>query len=101
MSRAQIGMCFDRSFPAGAVREYARQIEASGIEQMWLIEDCFYPAGVSLAATALAVTERISVGIGILPAVARNPAITAMEIATLCNISPGRVRPGIGHVLES
>ena len=101
MSRAEIGMCFDRSFPAAAVVEYARKVEAAGIEQLWLIEDCFYTAGVSLAATALAVTERISVGIGILPAVARNPAITAMEIATLCNISPGRVRPGIGHGVQS
>ena len=99
--RAQIGMCFDRSFPAGSISEYARQVEASGIEQLWLIEDCFYTAGISLAATALAVTERVSVGIGILPAVARNPAITAMEIATLCNISPGRVRPGIGHGVQS
>jgi alkanesulfonate monooxygenase SsuD/methylene tetrahydromethanopterin reductase-like flavin-dependent oxidoreductase (luciferase family) len=94
-------MCFDRSFAAGSISEYARRVEASGIEQLWLIEDCFYTAGVSLAATALAVTERIQVGIGILPAVARNPAITAMEIATLCNISPGRVRPGIGHGVQS
>ena len=99
--RAQIGMCFDRSFPAASISEYARLVEASGIEQLWLIEDCFYTAGVSLAATALAVTERIAVGIGILPAVARTPAITAMEIATLCNISPGRVRPGIGHGVQS
>ena len=99
--RAEIGMCFDRSFPAGSISEYARRIEASGIEQLWLIEDCFYTAGVSLAATALAVTDTVSVGIGILPAVARNPAITAMEIATLCNISPGRVRPGIGHGVQS
>jgi alkanesulfonate monooxygenase SsuD/methylene tetrahydromethanopterin reductase-like flavin-dependent oxidoreductase (luciferase family) len=94
-------MCFDRSFPAGAVAEYARQLEAAGIEQLWLIEDCFYTAGVSLAATALAVTDRIAVGIGILPAVARNPAITAMEIATLCNIAPGRLRPGIGHGVQA
>jgi len=101
MSRAEIGMCFDRSYPAGAVVEYAREIEAAGIEQLWLIEDCFYTAAVSLAATALAVTDRISIGIGILPAVARNPAITAMEIATLCNIAPGRLRPGIGHGVQA
>ena len=101
MSRAEIGMCFDRSFPAAAVVEYARKVEAAGIEQLWLVEDCFYTAGVSLAATALAVTDRIAVGIGILPAVARNPAITAMEIATLCNIAPGRVRPGIGHGVQA
>jgi len=94
-------MCFDRSFPAVAVADYARKIEDTGIEQLWLIEDCFYTAGISLAATALAVTDRIAVGIGILPAVARNPAITAMEIATLCNIAPGRVRPGIGHGVQA
>ena len=32
---------------------------------------------------------------------ARNPAITAMEIATLCNLAPGRLRPGIGHGVQS
>jgi len=101
MTRAEIGMCFDRTFPAGATAEYARRLEAAGVEQMWLIEDCFYTAGVSLAATALAVTERLHVGIGILPAVARNPAITAMEIATLCNLAPGRFHPGIGHGVQS
>jgi alkanesulfonate monooxygenase SsuD/methylene tetrahydromethanopterin reductase-like flavin-dependent oxidoreductase (luciferase family) len=100
MARASIGMCFDRTYPAGAVSEYARQLEASGVEQLWLIEDCFFTAGVSLAATALAATERVTVGIGIMPAVARNPAITAMEIATLCNVAPGRFVPGIGHGVQ-
>ena len=98
--RPRIGMCFDRTFPAAQVTEYARQLEASRLDELWLIEDCFYTAGVSLAATALSATERIAVGIGILPAVARNPAITAMEIATLCNIAPGRLRPGIGHGVQ-
>ena len=99
--RAEIGMCFDRAFPAGAMPEYARRVEAAGIEQLWAIEDCFYTAGVSLAATALAVTDSLTVGLGIMPAVARNPAITAMEIATLCNIAPGRFVPGIGHGLQN
>ncbi len=93
-------MCFDRAFPAAAVGDYARRVESAGVEQLWIIEDCFFTAGVSLAATALAVTDRLEVGIGIMPAVARNPAITAMEIATLCNIAPGRFRPGIGHGVQ-
>ena len=100
LHRAEIGMCFDRAFPASAVGEYARRLEGSGIEQLWIIEDCFFTAGVSLAATALASTERLKVGIGILPAVARNPAITAMEIATLADIAPGRFQPGIGHGVQ-
>ena len=98
--RAEIGMCFDRTFPPEAVAEFAGRLESSGIEQLWVIEDCFFTAGISLAATALAATEQLQVGIGILPAVARNPAITAMEIATLSNIAPGRFHPGIGHGVQ-
>ncbi|MFP5486904.1 MAG: LLM class flavin-dependent oxidoreductase [Acidimicrobiia bacterium] len=100
MSRAQIGMCFDRSFPAGAMPDYARRLEASGVEQLWVIEDCFFTAGVSLAASALAVTERLRVGIGIMPSVARTAAITAMEIATLADLAPGRFTAGIGHGVQ-
>jgi alkanesulfonate monooxygenase SsuD/methylene tetrahydromethanopterin reductase-like flavin-dependent oxidoreductase (luciferase family) len=93
-------MVFDRSFPAGAVGEYAVRCEDAGLQQLWIIEDCFFTGGVSLAATALAVTDDLKVGIGILPAVARNPAITAMEIATLANLAPGRFVAGIGHGVQ-
>lgn len=96
----QIGMCFDRSFPAAAVTEFARRLEDGGAHQLWLIEDCFYTAGISLAAAALATTDQLQVGLGILPAVARNPAVTAMEIATLAGLGPGRVLAGIGHGVQ-
>jgi alkanesulfonate monooxygenase SsuD/methylene tetrahydromethanopterin reductase-like flavin-dependent oxidoreductase (luciferase family) len=99
-TKAATGMCFDRSFPPGLVTEMAHRLEDGGADQLWLIEDCFYTAGVSLAAAALAVTERLQVGLGILPAVARNPAVTAMEIATLEGLAPGRVLPGIGHGVQ-
>ena len=65
-----------------------------------MIEDCFYTSAPSLAATALARTERLTVGIGILPAVARNPAVTAMELATLAELAPGRLIAGIGHGVQ-
>jgi alkanesulfonate monooxygenase SsuD/methylene tetrahydromethanopterin reductase-like flavin-dependent oxidoreductase (luciferase family) len=95
-----VGMCFDRSLPAPFVVEVAEGLEAAGVDQLWVIEDCFYTAGISLAATALARTERLTVGIGILPAVARNPAVTAMEIATLAQLAPGRLLAGIGHGIQ-
>ena len=100
MPAPAIGCCFDRTFPSAAVTEFARRLEADGADELWLIEDCFYTAGVSLAAAALAVTERLTVGLGILPAVARNPATTAMEIATLAQLGPGRVLAGIGHGVQ-
>lgn len=97
----EIGLCFDRTSAPGLVVEAAERLEAGGADRLWVVEDCFYTAGVSLAATALAVTERLGVGLGILPAVARNAAITAMEVATLCGLAPGRFLPGIGHGVQS
>lgn len=65
------------------MREFAETLDRGGVDDLWIIEDCFFTAGISLAATALARTEQLHVGLGILPAVARNSAVTAMEIATL------------------
>lgn len=93
-------MCFDRSFPAGVMPEYAQRLEDASIDQLWVIEDCFFTAGVSLAACALTATDRLHVGTGILPAAVRTPALTAMEIATLCNLAPGRFTAGIGHGVQ-
>lgn len=93
-------MCFPRELPAGLVTTFAERLDAAGVGELWVIEDCFYTAGISLAATALARTQRLTVGIGILPAVARTAAITAMEIATLAALAPGRVIAGIGHGVQ-
>lgn len=97
---ASLGVCFPRELPASYLTTAARHVEAHGLDDLWVIEDCFYTAGVSLAAAALAVTERLTLGLGILPAVARNPAITAMEIATLAGMAPGRVVAGVGHGVQ-
>lgn len=94
-------MSFDRQYPAHHVTEFATRLEAGGVDELWVIEDCFYTAGVSLASAALTSTEKLTVGIGILPARARTAAVTAMEFATLCALAPGRVLPGIGHGVQS
>ena len=96
-----VGMCFPRECPGYAVTEFAGRLEAGGVDELWLIEDCFFTTGPPLAAAALAVTERLTVGLGILPAVARTAAVTAMEIATLASIAPGRVVGGVGHGIQS
>jgi 5,10-methylenetetrahydromethanopterin reductase len=99
--RAAVGMCFHRTLPPALVTEFARRLDAGGADQLWLIEDCFFTAGPSLAGAALSVTDRLTVGVGILPVVARTAPMTAMEIATLCGLGPGRVLPGIGHGVQS
>ena len=96
----RLGMCFPRELPAPFVRDAAQRLETDGLDQLWVIEDCFFTTAPSLAATAFAVTERLEIGIGILPAMARNAAITAMELATLAQLAPGRLVAGIGHGVQ-
>jgi alkanesulfonate monooxygenase SsuD/methylene tetrahydromethanopterin reductase-like flavin-dependent oxidoreductase (luciferase family) len=49
----------------------------------------------------LAHTERLNVGLGILPATTRNVSTMAMELATLARLAPGRVTGGIGHGIRA
>ncbi len=97
----QLGICFHREEPAVTVTERCRQAEVLGFDEFWVIEDCFYTAGPTLAAAALTATTDITVGIGIMPVVARNAAVTAMEIATLAELAPGRFHAGLGHGVQS
>ncbi|MEV6773064.1 LLM class flavin-dependent oxidoreductase [Nocardia sp. NPDC051030] len=74
--------------------------EESGVEELWLWEDCFWGGGIASAATVLARTERVRVGIGVMPVPLRNVALTAMEVAMLARMYPGRVIPGFGHGVQ-
>lgn len=97
MAPPAIGVMFRREHPPAALPGFARRAEAAGFDELWLVEDCFFAGGFALASAALAATDRIAVGLGIVPAVARNPAFAAMEIAALAGLHPGRFRPGVGH----
>jgi alkanesulfonate monooxygenase SsuD/methylene tetrahydromethanopterin reductase-like flavin-dependent oxidoreductase (luciferase family) len=60
-------------------------------------EDCFCQSGIATATAILAATSHVRVGIGLLPVPLRNVALTAMEIATLGRLFPGRLTAGVGH----
>jgi alkanesulfonate monooxygenase SsuD/methylene tetrahydromethanopterin reductase-like flavin-dependent oxidoreductase (luciferase family) len=101
MTEPTIGVTFRPQSPPEELREVARSAEAAGIAQLWLWEDCFFEGGLTTATAALAWTERLHVAVGLLPVPLRNPALAAMEIATVARMFPGRFRPGLGHgVLE-
>ena len=70
---------------------YARRAEDLGFDTLWVVEDCFLGGGIAETVAVLAATSSITVGIGILPAAARNPAFAAMELATVVGLFPGRV----------
>lgn len=83
--------------PPEAYREVAVAADAAGLDELWVWEDCFAESGVAAAAAVLAWTQRIRVGIGLMPVPLRTVALEAMEVATLASLFPGRLLPGFGH----
>lgn len=71
--------------------------EEAGVPELWVWEDCFRQSAFATVGAALAWTERLRIGVGISPMPLRNVAVTAMEIATIERLFPGRLLPGVGH----
>ncbi len=91
------GVMYRRHYAPETLKPFVQRAESAGLDEVWVVEDCFFGGGIALAASALAFSERIAVGLGIMPAVARNAAFTAMEVALLAKLYPGRFLPGLGH----
>ncbi|MFG6491358.1 LLM class flavin-dependent oxidoreductase [Microbacterium sp. P03] len=92
-----VGAIFIPDFPPEDLRGAALAAEEAGVAELWLWEDCFRESAFAAASAVLAWTSTLRVGIGVAPMPLRNVALTAMEIATLERIFPGRLIPGVGH----
>ena len=95
-----LGAVFRPQLPPERLRGIARAADEAGLEELWLWEDCFLESGIASASAALAWTERLRVGVGLLPVPLRNVALTAMEAATLDRLFPERVVLGVGHGVQ-
>lgn len=95
-----LGTVFLPQMPPERLHDVARAADEAGLDELWLWEDCFFETAVSTAAAALAWTDRLRIGVGVLPVPLRNVALTAMEIATLRRLFPERLRVGIGHGVQ-
>ena len=96
-----LGVVFEPAFPPERLREVALSAEDAGVPELWLWEDCFRESGIASAAAALAATTELTVAIGVLPMPLRNVALTAMELAPLSRLFPGRIIGGVGHGVQS
>ena len=97
----RVGIVFRPQLPPERLRGFVASAEQAGLDDLWLWEDCFLEGGLTSAAAALAWSSSLRVGLGLMPAPLRNPALAAMEIATLARLFPGRFVPALGHGVQA
>jgi len=93
----RLGVMLDHDRPPEELVDFAVAAERAGADDVWVVEDLGWAASISSAALALAATRRVRIGIGVAPVPLRNPALLAMELATLARVFPGRLVAGVGH----
>lgn len=74
--------------------------ERAGYDDVWLADAGGVDA-LTLAAIVLGRTESIRVGIAVVPALTRTPAVLAATVATLADLAPGRFALGLGTSSEA
>jgi 5,10-methylenetetrahydromethanopterin reductase len=82
--------------PVAQLVERARLAEGNGYGTVWVADERFYREVYSCLGQLAAHTSRVLLGPCVTDPFARHPALTAMAIATLDEISGGRAILGIG-----
>ena len=100
MTATKLGVVFLPQLPPERLRDVAQAADDVGLDELWLWEDCFLESGIASASAALAWTQRLRVGVGLLPVPLRNVALAAMELATMTRLFPGRFEVGVGHGVQ-
>ena len=96
-----LGIMFRREYQLTRLESFTKLAEEIGFDEVWFVEDLTYSGGIAQVSTALAITKKITIGLGIMPIMVRNPAFVAMEINTLGIIFPNRFIAGFGHGVTS
>jgi alkanesulfonate monooxygenase SsuD/methylene tetrahydromethanopterin reductase-like flavin-dependent oxidoreductase (luciferase family) len=92
----QYGVAFWSGETPARLVTLAQRAEDLGYDSFWLAEYYHYRALGPLAAVVGNATERIMVGLGVLPTHSRHPGLIAMEAVALDEICDGRLVLGLG-----
>ena len=94
------GQHVDGAPDPGVFRELAQQAEALGYDSIWAGDHISYRNPILDVVVALstfaAVTERITIGAGVVLLPLRHPSVVAKEFSSLDYVSGGRVILGVG-----
>lgn len=113
MSRIPCGIAIPQTFTGSVdvelIRKFATRAEALGFDSLWvqeqIVSDSAILEPVTLLTYVSALTSRLRLGSSVLLTVIRNPVQLAKSLATLDQLSNGRLTVGVGvggaHVPES
>src|SRR5687768_3957515 len=90
----KLGIQLGYDDPIGSVAT-AQEADRLGFDSVWTSE-AWGADAVTVASWIAATTEQIGIGTAIMQIAARTPAMTAMTVATLDQLSGGRVLLGLG-----
>ena len=96
-----IGLGFVGDHKCKDILYYSKVAEQNGYDSIWISEDLGFRDAVTPIASVAISTNRIKLATGIIPLYYRSPALAAMTIATLDELSQGRMILGIGNGVRS
>ncbi len=91
-----MGICFTGVFPAREIAEHVAYAERKGFTSAWLADDYFFRSGFTFTSLAAYLTQKVQLAISITNPYTRHPALLAMDVATLDELSGGRIIFGVG-----
>jgi probable F420-dependent oxidoreductase len=96
--KVRIGVGLGREGDPSAFGGIVDQLEAAGVDSLWLSEIVFSPQVEPFIgmAHALGRTRKLKVGTGVAVLPGRNPVLLAKQLASLVGLAPGRVLPAFG-----
>jgi probable F420-dependent oxidoreductase len=103
--RVELGVAIPQTWLGGALdvrklREFLARAEALGFQSAWVVEQILGPIRslepVALLTYAAACTERLRLGSAVLLTALRSPVHLAKSLATLDQLSAGRLSVGVG-----
>ena len=97
----RLGIGINSTFSPQELLRYAKEAERVGIDEFWLAEGYHNHTSTAAAAVIGSSTNKIRLGLGVLSPYTRHPLLTAMEVATLDEISHGRMTLAFGAVTSA
>jgi alkanesulfonate monooxygenase SsuD/methylene tetrahydromethanopterin reductase-like flavin-dependent oxidoreductase (luciferase family) len=92
----RLSVCFTGFGPIAPTIPVVQAADQAGFDGVWMAEHVGYHDAVVSSTVYLQATQRLEIGLVGLTAASRHPVLMAMEVASLCELGPGRIRIQVG-----